>query len=1763
MSRRTIAALLLVAALLGLVGWLVFRGETVETARGEPASSTEASSGRLPAPDSTPDGEAGAPDPSAAGSMPPPVIPTGWAGGLPPGEPPRRSIADILEQADLSDPAQRERAVAEIAALEDRIRQAGLARARELGLPLRVERPDGTVKEVAGLDDSGEVLYFITHNVNAAISTAADVLRTQYGLNGSGLVIGMWDGGAGRSTHREFATGRMVIKDGSTPIDHATHVGGTMIASGVTASARGMAVAATVDSYDWNNDKSEMTAVGASAPGQAGKILLSNHSYGFISGWYRTGGSSPAFIWYGSGTTATSVDPRFGQYNTQARDSDSLAFSAPYYLMFRSAGNDRTDNPSNGQSVQLSPSSTTTVAYDSSLHPGGDGTYRGGYDLIGFDAVAKNVVTIGSVTDAVNNGQRDISRANQSSFSSWGPTDDGRIKPDLVANGDGVYSTLAGGDSSYGTFSGTSMSAPNATGTAALLTEEYARLFNGGVMRASTLKALLIHTADDRGNPGPDYQFGWGLINGKAAADLIRDHAQNPVKLRMTEKRLPAGQTITEQIVWDGVSPIRVTLVWTDPAGTASTATDSRTPVLRNNLDVRVIAPDGTQFFPYVMPFVGTWTVASMSQPATTGINNTDNVEQVYIASPPEAGVYRVVVSHQGSLVNNQQDYSLLISGSAAEEPPPPPLALEAIAPTSALAGAVRAIEVTGVSLASVQDLRLRRSGQPDLTAFNLQLVGEKLAAQVDLTGAASGAWDVVASNGSETSTLSGAFTVIGSLFVEDFDAAGFTVQVTSSPGTLWASTASVGSNSWGLTTAHFHSAPRSVFAAAPATKTTTRLTSPAIAVPANASNLQLRFWHRYNTQANQDGGRLEISIDGGTWFGVDDDNSGVSFASNGYNSTIASTGNPNSRSEFAGRRAWSGNSGGFIETVLNLNDTAKFAGKTVRFRWTLATNASRASEGWYVDTVSLLGGGDLANKPPSITTAAAVPGVTPVVEEDVEVFRVSGVTAPLTVAATDDGGSGNLTYTWSASGPAPVFFLATGTNAASTTEANFEALGDYSIVVTVTDSGGLSATSSLLVRVLPEAASISIMPSSASLPFGSSVSFAATLLDQFGNPMAQQPAFFNWSATGGGVIDEVGVFMATQPGENYAVVASTGSLTSLATFGQDLPAVTSGDVSEFAQVTVTRAAATLELDNLEQVYDGTPRPVVVRTSPEDLAVLVTYDGVETTPSDAGTYEVVAEIADERYFGRAEGTLVVARAAQSITFDALPAKTFGDEPFSAGGTATSGLAVFYESSNTGVATISGDTITVVGAGTANITATQGGDSNYEAAAPVVQTLNVAAAPAAVSLGNLTQTYDGESKVVTVTTEPAGLEVVVTYDGSDGAPVNAGSYAVVATVTDPNYTGSASGTLEIVRAAQSITFGALPAKTFGDAPFSAGASASSGLAVAYTSSNPSVAVVDDAGQITIAGAGTSTITAAQAGDDNHEAAVSVNQTLTVSKAGVVVFLDGLSAVYDGTAQAVTVTTAPEGLAVSLTYNGSADAPVDAGSYQVEAVVDDLNYEGSASGTLMIAKAEATVVIGNLSQVFDGEPKEVSVETSPAGLPVTVSYNESTNAPSVAGVYEVVATVDDANYQGEARATLIIEEAADELTFEKWQEDNFGENAAQNPDAAPTADPDGDGASNLAEFYLGTDPRDPASRLSLMTDVPSGGTMAVTIAPVTRTGTFRLQTWTSLLEPPESEDLEISEEEERAGFAGRDIDLSDGEGQILDKIFLRIIYEPPAL
>ena len=115
-------------------------------------------------------------------------------------------------------------------------------------------------------------------------------------------------------------------------------------------------------------------------------------------------------------------------------------------------------------------------------------------------------------------------------------------------------------------------------------------------------------------------------------------------------------------------------------------------------------------------------------------------------------------------------------------------------------------------------------------------------------------------------------------------------------------------------------------------------------------------------------------------------------------------------------------------------------------------------------------------------------------------------------------------------------------------------------------------------------------------------------------------------------------------------------------------------------------------------------------------------------------------------------------------------------------------------------------------------------------------------------------------------------------------------------------------------------------------------------------------------------------------------------------------------------------------VTFTYNGSSTVPTAAGSYAVVATVNDPNTPGTASGTLVISKAAATATLGNLAQTYTGSPLAATATTVPANLAVTFTYGGSATAPTAAGSYAVVATVNDPNYQGSASGTLVISQTS---------------------------------------------------------------------------------------------------------------------------------------
>jgi hypothetical protein len=145
---------------------------------------------------------------------------------------------------------------------------------------------------------------------------------------------------------------------------------------------------------------------------------------------------------------------------------------------------------------------------------------------------------------------------------------------------------------------------------------------------------------------------------------------------------------------------------------------------------------------------------------------------------------------------------------------------------------------------------------------------------------------------------------------------------------------------------------------------------------------------------------------------------------------------------------------------------------------------------------------------------------------------------------------------------------------------------------------------------------------------------------------------------------------------------------------------------------------------------------------------------------------------------------------------------------------------------------------------------------------------------------------------------------------------------------------------------------------------------------------------------------------------------------IGQATGAIALGDLSQTYNGTAKTATATTTPSGLAVSFTYNGSATAPTNAGSYTVFGTINDANYQGSATNTLIIAQAPDEIALSSLNQTYDGMAKAATAATTPTGLTVSFTYNGSATAPTNAGSYTVIGTINDANYQGSATNTLVI-------------------------------------------------------------------------------------------------------------------------------------------
>jgi Subtilase family len=498
--------------------------------------------------------------------------------------------------------------------------------------------------------------------------TYTGLFDSPYFYTGTGIKVGVRDGGT-VFAHSKFGNRLTIVDDPDTAL-HATKVAGIIAASAFIYNGKlggGMAEAVDIYSYSVVDDGDGPSNTSDFTDGlNDSGIRIYNNSYG------RDVGVSYNNTYY------------FGQYSTSAEGWDDVVYN--YYDEFlclvKSAGNDRWEGDSE-------------TSFDGVEAPDGEA-----YHCIPDLACAKNIITVGAVewSDTDTDGIVDFADS-EISLSMWpaagtwkgkgsstGPTDDGRIKPDLVAVGTDVWTTsVSDGQDSYNTSWGTSMAAPAVTGIVALLHEAYDEVY-GDWPTADVVKAILCNTAVDLGRTGPDFLYGWGLADAKAAIDTILNDVDG---ISANGGYISYGiiehydDEVTFQIEVDSnndTSDLKVTLVWVDPEGDPNA-----TYALINDLDLEVIDPNEaeneTTYYPWVMqglpdpdPEVDydteTWKPHLLAEQSTfnpggnPSVKNVlDNIEQVVIAADTTAaldtGTWTVKV-RGGSISSDHQPFAVV-----------------------------------------------------------------------------------------------------------------------------------------------------------------------------------------------------------------------------------------------------------------------------------------------------------------------------------------------------------------------------------------------------------------------------------------------------------------------------------------------------------------------------------------------------------------------------------------------------------------------------------------------------------------------------------------------------------------------------------------------------------------------------------------------------------------------------------------------------------------------------------------------------------------------------------------------------------------------------------------------------------------------------------------------------------------------------------------------------------------------------------------------
>jgi|GEM_PF-513345 len=531
------------------------------------------------------------------------------------------------------------------------------------------------------------------NSLAASLSDVTPLYSAPYNLDGTGIVLSQFepDDGSGSgvdTTHPEF--GNRVTTHGTTKVGrHATHVAGTMIAQGINAAAKGMAPNATLQEYDLAGDAatifSDKQGLGAL------NVTADNNSWGFVLGWQPDGNSNIVWVWEGGLDYIGAYDSLY------SAPYDKLAIDPTINVLYvHSAGNDGANQPdldANGRHyhTDINGTKVTTEVWCYSKDGSGNDCpapactpglstkstddngnthvkmcetvkhpVLGPYNTMSFIASEKNVIAVGAIDQSFV----------LAPFSSRGPAKDGRVKPELVAMGVQQFSTLP--SNSYGNSDGTSMSSPVVTGIAALVAQQWKQTFNVRPTQQQ-IKTLLIAGARDQVGPnsidlpGPDYSYGYGLVDAKNSVDLIRADAASGSHIRTGT--IGNGQSVEIPLTVTISGNFRAVLAWADPEVVLPPPSDTEDPIadktLVNDLDLKVVDASGNTILPYVLD------PNHPTAAATRGVNTTDNTEVVEIANAAP-GSYKAVITGKSVPVNAPQTYvfvSTLATAGAAAAP--------------------------------------------------------------------------------------------------------------------------------------------------------------------------------------------------------------------------------------------------------------------------------------------------------------------------------------------------------------------------------------------------------------------------------------------------------------------------------------------------------------------------------------------------------------------------------------------------------------------------------------------------------------------------------------------------------------------------------------------------------------------------------------------------------------------------------------------------------------------------------------------------------------------------------------------------------------------------------------------------------------------------------------------------------------------------------------------------------------------------------------